>query len=104
MGSTDPAGLQQVNAYEVATSGAAANTALATSAAEEIAARVNRREVIIKNIDSTITTYVGFDSNLTTSNGMELLAGESISLKTNAAIYGIAASGTPAWRYVELYG
>ena len=52
----------------------------------------------IKNIDSTITIYIG-GPNVSSSNGYPLLAGQSISTawlqQEVTTLYCVAASGTP---------
>jgi hypothetical protein len=58
--------------------------------------------VIIKNIDSSITVYIG-EGTVTSSNGLPLLAGESVALETTAAVNAISASGTPTLAYIEEY-
>jgi hypothetical protein len=74
-----------------------------TTAANIVSSRSTRRYVTIKNLDSTITVYVGV-ATVSAANGMPLAAGESITLDCTAAIQGIAASGTPAVAYLEVYG
>lgn len=76
--------------------------ALSTTAAQVVAARNQRHRVVIKNIDSTITIYVGA-SGVTASDGFQLLAGESVALHTTAAVFAVAASGTPSAAYLEEY-
>ena len=76
--------------------------ATSTSSAELVAARPKRRRVIIKNLDSTITVYIG-TGTVTTANGMPLLAGESIAIEATVAINGRSASGTPTIAYLEEY-
>lgn len=53
---------------------------------------------VIKNIDSTITIYLG-GSGVTTSNGYPLLAGQSVTLSSinseAGSLWAVAASGTP---------
>ena len=73
--------------------------ALSTSAEELLPARTQTYRTTIKNLDSSITVYVGHSDAVSSSNGMPLRAGESISLYTTAAIYMIAASGTPTVAY-----
>jgi pyridoxine/pyridoxamine 5'-phosphate oxidase len=70
-------------------------TAASTAAATLVAARPTRRRVVIKNLDATITVYVG-PATVTAANGMELKAGESLVLTWVGLIQVIAASGTPA--------
>ena len=76
--------------------------ATSTTSAEAIAARPSRYRVVIKNIDSSITQYIG-TGTVTSSNSMVLLAGESIALETSAAINALSASGTPSLAYIEEY-
>lgn len=81
-----------------------ANGQVATSvtSAELIAARKGRGRVIVKNLDASITVYIG-TGTVATTTGMPLLAGESIALLTAAAINGRSASGTPSIAYIEEY-
>jgi len=72
------------------------------ASAEVVAARPQRRRVILKNIDTSITIYIGIGT-VTSSNSMWLLAGESIALDTTAAINALAASGSPVLAYIEEY-
>lgn len=73
-----------------------------TTAGTAVAARATRRGVTIKNLDATITVYVGI-ATVSATNGMELKAGESIPLDTTALIQVIAASGTPKIAFIETY-
>lgn len=73
-----------------------------TTSAALVAARPKRRRVIIKNLDTAITIYIGAGT-VTTANGMPLLAGESIALEATAAINARSASGTPTAAYIEEY-
>lgn len=72
---------------------------LSTSASEILAENEARRSAIIQNIDASITVYVGV-SGVTTGNGLKLKPGQSVTLDkaAGAAIYAIAASGTPELR------
>ena len=81
---------------------ATANHALSTTAAEILAAG-ERRSVIVKNIDASIDVYVGA-AGVTSSDGMPLEPGQSMTIDKSAAaaLYAVAASGTPALRtFVE---
>ncbi len=82
---------------------------LTTAAAEVFSTDVqgsadNPRWTAIQNIDTTITVYVGYGADLTTSNGWRLLPGESISmpLKSFDTVYAIASSGTPEIRWLAI--
>lgn len=58
------------------------------------AASATKRTVIIKNFTTSAqTAYIG-DAAVTTANGIELAAGESITIDTQAAVYGRTAAGT----------
>lgn len=60
--------------------------------------RPSRTRVVIKNTDATIAVTIG-TATVTSTTGLPLLAGESVSLFTRADIWAISASGTPtlAW-------
>lgn len=79
-----------------------AQVATSTTSGEAVAARTTRQRLILKNVDSSITIYVGIGT-VTSSNSMVLLAGESIAIETSAAINALSASGTPRLAYVEEY-
>ena len=88
-----PAEATYINAGQFATS---------TTSAEAVAYRAQRLRVIVKNADTAITMYIG-EGTVTASNGLPLLAGESVALKTTAAVNAIAASGTPVLAFLEEY-
>lgn len=68
---------------------------LSTTAAIVVSADNNRGRVIIQNADASIVVRVG-DANITsTTGGVRLAAGESITFYTRGNIYAVAASGTP---------
>ena len=73
-----------------------------TTASTLVAERINRRSVTIKNIDASITVYIGV-ATVTAANGMEVKAGESINIDTTSLIQVIAASGAPKVAFVETY-
>ena len=79
-----------------------AQSATSTTSAEAVAARPQRHRVVLKNIDASITIYVG-TGTVTSANSIPLLAGESIALETTAAINALSASGTPSLAYIEEY-
>lgn len=86
-------GSRSLNVAQVATS---------TTSAVAVAARNGRKRVVVKNIDSSITIYVGIGT-VTSSNSLPLLAGESAVFYTQAAINALSASGTPSLAYYEEY-
>lgn len=73
-----------------------------TTAGTLVAANRKRRSVLIRNIDATITVYIG-KATVTSSNGMPLKAGESVVVDTTALLQVISASGSPVVAYVEVY-
>ena len=82
---------------------ATGQVALSTSAALVAAARVGRTRAVVKNYDTAITVYLGASGVLSTT-GLELKPGESFATYSEAAIYAVAASGTPTVGYLEEYG
>lgn len=68
-----------------------------------IAAHATRRGITLRNLDSSLSVYIGSTNTVNASTGMLLKAGESISLDTTAAIYVYAASGSPIVADVETY-
>lgn len=77
--------------------------ATASTSAASIAARPDRRGIVIRNLDAAITIYVSGAPLVSSSNGMPLKAGESISIDTAAAVFYVAASGSPVIAYLETY-
>jgi hypothetical protein len=75
--------------------------ATSTTAAAVIAADSTRRRrtILIRNLDASVSVYIG-GSTVTTSNGMLIKAGESITISTSATVYAVAASGTPSVAYL----
>lgn len=76
---------------------------LSTSAQQILSTRTTRRSATIKNLDGAIKVYIGHSSAVTSSNGMELKAGESWSVDTQAPLWAIAASGSPIISIGETY-
>lgn len=76
------------------------NNALSTTPERIFKADTQRTRAVVKNIDASITVYVG-DEQMTSSTGMPLTAGESITLHDTNAIWAVAASGTPSVRLLE---
>lgn len=63
-------------------------------------ANTNRKGIIIKN-EGAVTMFIGA-SDVTTSTGVSIESGSSISLdKTTAAIYGVVATDTTTASYLE---
>lgn len=82
----------------------AARATLSTTPAIEIPARAGRTSVLILNLDTAITVYVG-GSDVTTANGFPLFsgspAGGSITIYGAGDIWMVSASGTPSVAYFE---
>jgi len=76
--------------------------ATSTTSGVAVAARGSREAVTVKNIDTSITIYVGIGT-VTSTNSMPLLAGESITFYTEAVINALSASGTPRLAFVEIW-
>jgi hypothetical protein len=78
-----------------------AQVATSSSAGVVLAADSTRRRrtILIRNLDTSISVYIG-GSTVTTGNGMLVKAGESITVSTSAAVYAVAASGTPTVAYL----
>ena len=82
---------------------ATGQNALSTTAELLAAARPGRRRLVVFNTDESILSYVGPDSTVTSSTGQPVAAGDYLELFTAAAVYMIAASGTPTVTYIEEY-
>lgn len=67
-----------------------------------VAARPTRRSVTIRNMDATISVYIGA-ATVSATNGFLLKANESVNVDSTALIQVIAASGTPIVAYLESY-
>lgn len=65
-----------------------------------LAASAGRKGVIIKN-QGSVTCYIGTGS-VTTSNGLELKAGESVGIETDSDVKGITASSSTTVGYLSL--
>jgi len=81
---------------------ATAQVALTTTAAQVVAARATRRNVLIVNTDTAITVYVG-NTGVTSATGLPILPGQGITIPSVAAQFAVAASGTPTVAYFETY-
>ena len=81
---------------------AAGQVQLSTTSGTVRAARPGRKSITIRNMDSSISVYIGAGT-VSSSNGFLLKAGESVSVDTTAAVNGIAASGTPSVCFLETY-
>lgn len=97
MGSSSYPEIQGVYANTI-TTGQSAPTTAATSIA---AARPTRKRIVLVN-QGTVDVYVG-NSSITTTNGLLLPVGASVTLYTTAQIYGRTNSGTAAVHYIEEY-
>lgn len=78
-----------------ATIEAAADT-VGTSAAVLLAADTGRRSVIIKNMDTANSVFIGHDGTLTDSNGFEIEPLQTLALDKSAAaqVYAIAETAS----------
>jgi len=80
---------------------ATAQVAVAVTATLIITTRTGRIAVTLYN-QGTQTVYIGI-TGVTTGTGLALTAGASITINTQAAIYGISASGTQTVAFLETY-
>lgn len=116
MGTIDASGLNQIAVVPIGLDGEALNVplgapsisteqeALSTTAEAALAARTNRRYVIVQNLDAAETVWVGSDTNTAPTTGIRLLPGESVRLDTTAAIWCEAGANTPTVAFLEVYG
>jgi len=72
-----------------------------TSATLILAADKTRNAVVLTNTDATNAVWLG-PSTVTSMNGFQLNAGQSISLSTTAAIYGTGGANTVGVGYLTL--
>lgn len=72
-----------------------------TTAATLLAARDTRKRVVFYNVGS-VDVYVG-PATVTTSNGLKVPAGATLTLHMTALIQAITASGTGSVHYLEEY-
>lgn len=80
---------------------AASQNALSVTAEVILTARPQRISAIVRNIDNSITVYLGAEG--VDSTGFPLPAGASVTLTTTASVYAVAASGTPTVAIWEEY-
>lgn len=70
-----------------------------TTTATQVVASDTRNSVVILNQDAAINMYIGV-AGVTSSTGILLKAGSSITITNNAAVFAVAASGTPVAGYL----
>lgn len=85
-----------------AANAAFSQTALSTSATKIANARATRTGILIRNMDESISVYVG-PSGVTSTTGMLIQAGESLPASWVGEWYAIAASGTPRVSVIDEY-
>lgn len=95
--------LQKITAAFVGAPSLNVIRATASSTAGTLAiARDTRKGILIRNLDATLTIYVG-PATVTTSNGFPILPGESCPFSWTGLIQVISASGTPAYAAWDEY-
>lgn len=97
-----PDSLKKINTILIGSRNLGSGQVTTSTSAASIAARATRRGITVRNLDSSITIYIG-GVGVTSSTGMPLKAGESIAIDTSAAVYYIAASGAPILAFLESY-
>lgn len=85
-----------------ATNEANSQVATSTAAATLVIARPTRVSCLVRNLDATITVYIG-KATVTAGNGMPLKAGESVVITAVTLWQVIAASGTPTVAVIDEY-
>lgn len=82
---------------------AVAQVATATSQVAAAIARPTRSTVLFRNLDASITIYVG-PTGVTSSNGVPILPGAGQSFTWVGAFFAVSASGTPTLLVTDEYG
>lgn len=76
---------------------------IGTSAAVIKAAHGSRTSLVVQNAHATNTLYVGSDSSVTTSNGVVVAAGASVTFDDYTGdVYGIASGASTDVRYFQV--
>lgn len=65
--------------------------------------RPGRRRAVLRNPDASIVAYINRDGSATTTNSVRIRAGQSLALRTEDALFALAASGTPKLHVYEEY-
>jgi hypothetical protein len=88
---------------DLTSTGAYAAVSIGTSAGVIKAARASRRSIVVQNAHAANVLTVGMDSSVTTSNGIRLGPGDSLTLEGyTGAVYGIASAASTDVRYFEV--
>lgn len=65
----------------------------------------SRDHITVKNNHATNILYVGFNSSVTTANGLSVAAGASVTIDGyDGPVYGIASAVSTDVRYIEVEG
>lgn len=73
------------------------------TAAIIVSGRATRDSVIVQNLHASNDLYVGPDSDVLTTTGIKIAAGESYQVPTRGDVYGIASAAGTDVRYWEVY-
>jgi len=76
------------------------NISVTTAATLIKATNASRKSILVRNYGSA-SLFIGGNNSVTTGNGFEVQANQSIYIKDTDEIYGIVASGTLDVRYLE---
>lgn len=88
----------------VGPSGANSAVSVGASAVSVASARLARNGLVIQNAHASNTLYLGADSNVTTSNGLKVVAGGSCEFPDyQGAVYGIASGASTDVRVFEVF-
>lgn len=79
------------------------NTVAVATTATLIVGAGNRRSIIVQNNHATQILYVGDDNGVTTSTGLKIAAGASLTLEAyTGALYGIGSGAATTTNYFEV--
>lgn len=86
------------------TSGSYGTVSVGAAAVLVVAARFSRNGLVVQNVHATQTLYLGNDSSVTTSTGIQVPAGASADFPDYAgAVWGIASGAATDTRFFEVY-
>lgn len=98
-----PVSVDATDAYTGAANISTEQEALSTTAEAALAARATRRSVLVQNLDTAETVWVGANTSTGPTTGIRLLPGESVRIYTTAAIWAEAGANTPTVAFLEEY-
>jgi hypothetical protein len=76
---------------------------IGASAASLVAARTNRRSVVVRNTHASQVLFLGKDSAVTTANGLAVPAGQATELTYDGQVFAIASGASTTVLFAELH-